>query len=139
MKFIKKPIVVEASPWFKAGDHPAVVGWDHYWGPPCANCGGDSKTHGCVRTLEGAHNVCPGDWIITGVAGEHYPCKPAIFKQTYASMDETNGPAKRIADLIAAGNALAEALETWEGASAQAALAAWRKLTTEDEDPAGRR
>lgn len=28
-------------------------------------------------------NVSPGDWIITGVSGEHYPCKPGIFEKTY--------------------------------------------------------
>ena len=36
-----------------------------------------------VDTLEGGHIVCPGDWIITGVFDEHYPCKPDIFEATY--------------------------------------------------------
>lgn len=39
--------------------------------------------HGWIETLEGGHNVCPGDWIITGVQGERYPCKDEIFRQTY--------------------------------------------------------
>ena len=39
--------------------------------------------HGWIDTLEAGHNVCPGDWIITGVKGERYPCKPDIFEQTY--------------------------------------------------------
>jgi hypothetical protein len=39
--------------------------------------------HGWIDTLEGSHIVCPGDWIITGVQGEHYPCKPDIFEATY--------------------------------------------------------
>jgi hypothetical protein len=39
--------------------------------------------HGWVDTLEGGHIVCPGDYIITGVKGEHYPCKPDIFAMTY--------------------------------------------------------
>jgi len=39
--------------------------------------------HGWIDTLEGGHIVCPGDWIITGVAGENYPCKPKIFAATY--------------------------------------------------------
>lgn len=38
---------------------------------------------GYVKTLEGGHIVTPGDWIITGVKGEHYPCKPDIFEATY--------------------------------------------------------
>jgi len=39
--------------------------------------------HGWIDTLEGGHIVCPGDWIITGVKGENYPCKPDIFEATY--------------------------------------------------------
>lgn len=39
--------------------------------------------HGWIDTLEGGHIVCPGDWIITGVNGERYPCKPDIFAKTY--------------------------------------------------------
>lgn len=37
------------------------------------------NTHGYIDTLEGGHIVCPGDWIITGVKNEKYPCKPDIF------------------------------------------------------------
>lgn len=36
-----------------------------------------------VRTLEGEMHAQPGDWIICGVAGEIYPCKPDIFSKTY--------------------------------------------------------
>lgn len=36
-----------------------------------------------VNTLEGALSVSDGDWIITGIEGEKYPCKPDIFEQTY--------------------------------------------------------
>lgn len=39
--------------------------------------------HGWIDTLEGGHIVCPGDFIITGVKGERYPCKPDIFAATY--------------------------------------------------------
>jgi len=45
----------------------------------------DPIAMGYVKTLEGGHLVTPGDWIITGVKGEHYPCKPDIFAQTYES------------------------------------------------------
>lgn len=75
MKFIKMPVVIEATQWFKMGDHPAVkkpsVNWDD------GECG-------WIETLEGGHVVTPGDWIITGVKGEHYPCKPDIFEITYS-------------------------------------------------------
>ena len=36
-----------------------------------------------IRTLEGEMSARPGDWIIQGVKGEIYPCKPDIFQQTY--------------------------------------------------------
>lgn len=79
MRFRKKPVVIEATQWFKMGDHPAVkkpsVNWDD------GECG-------WVETLEGGHIVTPGDWIITGVKGEHYPCKPDIFEMTYERVDE---------------------------------------------------
>ena len=37
----------------------------------------------CIETLEGVMSAQPGDWIIQGVQGEFYPCKPDIFEQTY--------------------------------------------------------
>jgi len=74
MKFRKKPVVIEATQWFKHGDHPAVKP---------ANQGKDALIH----TLEGPHFVTTGDWIITGVKGEHYPCKPDIFEATYERVE----------------------------------------------------
>lgn len=74
MKFRKKPVVIEATQWFKDGDHPAVY-----------------LDLGCIPTidtLEGRHVVTPGDWIITGVKGEHYPCKPDIFAMTYEPAEQ---------------------------------------------------
>lgn len=98
-KFSKKPVVIEASQWFKFGDHHAVevYGFSRSGASPlgltiCASCKGEMHmnlgrnvmhTHGWVDTLEGGHIVCPGDWIITGVKGERYPCKPDIFSMTY--------------------------------------------------------
>lgn len=40
-----------------------------------------------IHTLEGDMTAMPGDWIITGVAGETYACKPDIFEQTYERFD----------------------------------------------------
>ncbi len=43
-----------------------------------------------IPTLEGDMRACPGDWIITGVNGEQYPCQPDIFAKTYEpAMEET--------------------------------------------------
>ena len=77
MKYRKKPVVIEATQWFKKGDHPAVTnasltGIPIYW----------------IDTWEGKMTVLPGDYIITGVKGEHYPCKPDIFEMTYELVEE---------------------------------------------------
>jgi hypothetical protein len=47
------------------------------------NHGGPNQFAPAIRTLEGVMRVCPGDWIIRGVKGECYPCKPDIFAATY--------------------------------------------------------
>ena len=74
-RYLKKPFVVEAVQWFKHGDHPAVV----------AESLGEDVGH--IDTPEGRLRVEPGDWIITGVAGENYPCKPDIFERLYTPAD----------------------------------------------------
>ncbi len=84
----KKPVTVEATQWFKYGDHRVVSGYRlsrHDQNPQCRlpGCGKNMSEHGWVSTLEGGHIVCPGDFIITGVKGEQYPCKPDIFNATY--------------------------------------------------------
>lgn len=43
-----------------------------------------------IQTIEGPMPVKPGEWIIKGVAGEFYPCKPAIFEATYSMAREVN-------------------------------------------------
>jgi len=80
-QFRKKPVVIEATQWFKHGDHPAVVPvpYDH----PTSHHAINTGEWGWCPTLEGGHLVQPGDWIITGVQGERYPCKPEIFAATY--------------------------------------------------------
>ena len=52
---------------------------------PCNHCGKIMHVHGWIDTKEGGHIVCPGDFIITGVKGENYPCKPDVFAETYES------------------------------------------------------
>ena len=74
MKFRKRPVVIEATQFNALGDHPAVVE------------DADSPTGFGIHTLEHTgtkHEVTPGDWIITGVKGEVYACKPDIFELTY--------------------------------------------------------
>jgi hypothetical protein len=85
MKFRKKPVVIEAAQWFKHGDHPAVK--KRMIGNSETGEWVESET-GWISTLEGGHIVTPGDYIITGVKGEHYPCKPDIFDMTYERVEE---------------------------------------------------
>ena len=92
-KYIKKPIVIEAEQWFKVeeenkpGNYHLDVGFfrhpDISDKNKCEQCGKPMRLHGWIDTLEDGHRVCPGDWIITGIKGEKYPCKPDIFKATY--------------------------------------------------------
>ncbi len=74
-RYMKKAVVVDAVQWFKHGDHPAVF----------AASDGDST--GYIDTPEGRLRVEPGDWVITGIAGENYPCKPDIFAKLYTRAD----------------------------------------------------
>lgn len=81
MKFVKKPIVVEAEQFFWALPWPD--GCEHNWdNNPMTT---DKVT---VNTKEGRLNVSEGDWIITGIQGEKYPCAHDIFIATYDIVTE---------------------------------------------------
>ena len=86
MKFRKKPVVIEAVRY--TGSNCAEVaeftgdGWPD---SPC-ECTGDEPW--LIETLEGVMEASPGDWIIRGVKGEFYPCKPDIFAATYELADD---------------------------------------------------
>ena len=105
----KKPVIIEARevPRYRDGDITpyleasiALAGW----------CGGvshmmvntDEKAfrgamvigpHIVIHTLEGDHAALPGDFIIQGVQGEFYPCKPDIFAATYEAVSFSLGVA----------------------------------------------
>ena len=80
MKVRKKPVVVEAELYDGTKISIAKV-----------LALGDGirvrHNHLVIRTLEGDHRADIGDWIIRGVKGELYPCKPDIFKQTYEGIN----------------------------------------------------
>lgn len=75
-KFRKKPVVVEATQWFPGVEIEGVFSEK----PPRES---HPNGHAHIQTLEGLMDVSPGDWVITGVKGEKYPCKPDIFEATY--------------------------------------------------------
>lgn len=79
-KFRKKPVVIEAVRWRggeqipPAPSHLLRRAWlSGRWE---------------LSTLEGWYKLTPGDWIIRGVKGEYYPCKPDIFAATYERVEE---------------------------------------------------
>lgn len=81
-KFIKKPVAIEAIEWTGENVNEVLDFMD--W----RNADHDERNGLVIHTLEGNHNATPGDYIIKGVAGEFYPCKPDIFKQTYYTETE---------------------------------------------------
>lgn len=87
-EYRKKPVVVLAKRWYKIGDVPesSIKPYENLFPDwVCNHCGKGVEEHGMCDTLEGFHIVCPGDYIIRGIAGEFYPCKPDIFSKTYES------------------------------------------------------
>ena len=80
MKFRKKPVVIEAEQ-FNEGSLPLPF---NNLGVCCLGPDG-----WYVSTLEGPLHISDGDWIIRGVKGEFYPCKPDIFAATYEAVGET--------------------------------------------------
>lgn len=91
MKFRKKPVVIEA--WkFVTRDHPdftpaATINWmQEALNNGMVNSFGGDDPHLVIKTLEGNMRGDLGDWIIQGVKGEIYPCKPDIFTATYEAV-----------------------------------------------------
>lgn len=72
----KRPVVVEAMRFGSAAGGSIVASW----------CGGSNERNPDsieIPTLEGTMTASLGDWVIKGVQGEFYPCKPDIFEATY--------------------------------------------------------
>lgn len=87
IKYKKKPVVVEALKlnhknldkiWNWMGDSYVSHG----------ECGDDVFLWLEIKTLEGTMTAKQGDWIIKGIKGEFYPCKPDIFQATYEKVEE---------------------------------------------------
>lgn len=87
--FLKKPIEVEATQWFPKKEVEGVVyTMNDRRGNMVSRCDEMGNTKPVIKTLEGWYNVTPGDWIITGISGEKYPCKDDIFRKTYDPVDD---------------------------------------------------
>lgn len=99
LRFRKKPVDVDAMRWdgTATGATPVIdwvlgnAGTARYTcdGFDCVAFGcahPDTAHHIAIDTLEGTMRANPGDWIIRGVKGEFYPCKPDIFDETYTPL-----------------------------------------------------
>lgn len=92
-KFRKKPVVIEAVQFNGLDDYMAICDW----AKPHLEAAGNTPSLEelfrfetgpimLVRTIEGTMAANQGDWIIRGVKGEFYPCKPDIFEATYEAV-----------------------------------------------------
>lgn len=110
MKFRKKPVVIEAIPiatlfetkpeTWPAWAFAAFKGGEFVLHPP-PDCVTGAVS---IKTLEGVHAGMLSDWLIRGVQGELYPCKPDIFAATYEAVDVDSGvdPDLRFTNLLEA-------------------------------------
>jgi len=82
MNFRKKPMVIQAMQW----DGTNVAELREFFGD-FPHWSFKEAEYVQIKTLEGTMTADPGDWIIKGVKGEFYPCKPNIFAALYDPAD----------------------------------------------------
>jgi hypothetical protein len=118
MKYSKKPVLTEATQWFKNGDHPQdqslpvektgespglsegkVVQFFRSLTIPtgrfCPDCGNIMQRHGILDGLNGEETVCPGDYIVTDRKGRRYRLKAVDFEAMYEPYEPTATPMTR--------------------------------------------
>lgn len=78
-KYRKKPVIIDAIQWTGANTKEVLSFFATGYSKMSIGNDGSFRIH----TLEGDMIASPGDYIIRGVKGEYYPCKPDIFEQTY--------------------------------------------------------
>ena len=84
MKYRKKPVVIDAVRW-NGNNHKEVIDFvenNKIWFDALGNI--------WISTLEGDMMAKKGDYIIKGIQGEFYPCKPDIFAETYEEVEYLN-------------------------------------------------
>lgn len=89
-KYRKKPVVIDAHQLPPVQPDRAVDRQFFDWAEEVDFLDWSSGQNGSIeiKTLEGTMTAQPGDWIIKGVSGEFYPCKPDIFEKTYEAANE---------------------------------------------------
>lgn len=97
MKYRKKPVVIEAIQWTRENEL-ILSEWlfkkDEFdkvdWSLTTDDKGKVIIDKITIKTLEGVMEASIGDYIIKGVNGEFYPCKPDIFEKTYEVVEDEN-------------------------------------------------
>lgn len=87
-RFVKKPVEIEAIQFTGLSSYFEIFEWmrEHGDTHALANEVRYETPIMLLHTLEGTMAANPGDWIIRGVQGEFYPCKPDIFAATYEAV-----------------------------------------------------
>ena len=119
MKYRKRPVLTEATQWFKNGDHPQdnsepversggspgltegkVVRYFRRLNIPggrfCPDCGNIMQKHGILDGLNGEEVVCPGDYIVTDRKGRYYRLSAVDFEAQYEPYNNTPHPTVKV-------------------------------------------
>jgi hypothetical protein len=87
-RYRKKPVVIEAAQFSGTPESAGqILAWGESGCITYTSDGWGGVAYLAISTLEGVMRADPGDWIIRGVAGEFYPCKPDIFVKTYEPVE----------------------------------------------------
>lgn len=95
-QFRKKPVVIDAMQWDGTVDGATAIidatldsgGTARFVCPEPGGCTDETRHRIAIDTLEGTMFADPLDWVIRGIKGEFYPCKPDIFAATYDEVDQ---------------------------------------------------
>lgn len=87
-KFRKKPVEIEAIQFTgEFSNYDELCDWSGITFPANSTINGEGAREMFIDTLEGRMRVDQKDWVIRGVQGEFYPCKPDIFEATYEAVE----------------------------------------------------
>jgi hypothetical protein len=88
-QYRKKPVVIEALRWDNVKPNCTAM-YEFLGDSGCLRIDGTLE----IATLEGVMRCDVGNWVIKGLAGEFYPCKPAIFEASYERLNDGTGAAE---------------------------------------------
>jgi hypothetical protein len=93
-RYRKRPVEIDAMQWDARASAYDLIEWadvsvdyDPYTAGPSNPANGEDWGRLAVFTMEGEHVATPGDWLIKGIQGEFYFCKPDIFAATYEAVE----------------------------------------------------